>query len=169
MTVQAKQRPGPILRALYRAPLVAYRFGLAGREHWLGLRWILIETRGRRTGRRHAVLVDLLGEEPESGRHFVQSAYGGSADWVRNVEANRRLQAQVGTERFAARLESVEPMTARRVMLAYRSAHPLYSPFIAWILGYHGPLRSAEEVAEWLVAKFGMLAIVREAERSQAD
>jgi deazaflavin-dependent oxidoreductase (nitroreductase family) len=155
-------RPGRLLRAFYGAPLVAYRLGLAGREHWIGMHWILIVTRGRRSGREHAVLLDLLGEDPSRRRYYVQAAYGRQADWVRNIEAHPGFEAQVGTERFAARMETVPEEEARAVMLAYVRAHSFYSPFIARMLGYPGPTRDAKAVADWLVEKFGMLAIVRE-------
>ncbi len=154
-------RPSPLQRALFRAPLVAYRLGLAGREHWIGMRWILIVTRGRRSGREHAVLLDRLGEDPTRGRYYVQAAYGRDADWVRNVETHPGFEAQVGTERFAARLEPVPDEEARAVMLAYVRSHALYSPFIARMLGYPGSMRDAEAVAGWLVDRFAMLAIVR--------
>jgi len=155
-------RPGKLLRALYRAPLVAYRLGLAGREQWIGMHWILIVTRGRRSGREHAVLLDLLGEDASRGRYYVQAAYGREADWVRNIEAHPRFEAQVGTERFPARMESAPAEEARAVMLAYVRAHSFYSPFIARMLGYPGSLRDPEAVAEWLVQRFGMFAIVRD-------
>src|SRR5437762_3546307 len=124
-------RPGPLMRALYRAPLVAYRLGLAGREHWIGMHWILIVTRGRRSGRVHSVLLDRLGEDPTGRRYYVQAAYGRDADWVRNVEAHPDFEAQVGTERFPARMETVPDAEARAVMLAYVRGHSLYSPLIA--------------------------------------
>jgi hypothetical protein len=58
---------------------------------------------------------------------------------------------------------------ARAVMLAYVRAHALYSPFIARMLGYPGAMRDAQAVADWLVDRFAMLAIVRASElrRSQ--
>ncbi|MGH7896451.1 MAG: nitroreductase/quinone reductase family protein [Candidatus Binatia bacterium] len=150
------------MRMIYRLPLAAYRFGLAGREHWLGMHWVLIVTTGRRTGRTHAVLVDRLGEDPARGRYFVQAAYGRRADWVRNVEAHPVFDAEVRGQRFRARMEEAEPREAARVMLEYVRAHPWYSPGIAWMLGYRGSLRSAEAVAAWLVENFGMFVIVRQ-------
>jgi deazaflavin-dependent oxidoreductase (nitroreductase family) len=161
MPPEGKSRPSAWLRAIYRMPLAAYRLGLAGREHWLGMRWVLIVTEGRRSGRPHAVLVDLLGEDAARGRYFVQAAYGRRADWVRNIEAHPVFDAQIGRQRFRARMEEAEPPEATRVMLEYVRAHRWYSPGIAWMLGYRGSLGSAEAVAAWLVEKFGMLVLVK--------
>jgi len=155
------KKPARWLRAIYRMPLAVYRLGFAGSERWLGMHWLLITTTGRRSGRPHRVLVDLLGHDPARGRYFIQAAYGRRADWVRNIEVHPVFEAQVGRERFRARMEEAERQEAERVMLDYVRAHPLYSPGIAWMLGYRGSLRSAESVAAWLVATFGMLAIVR--------
>jgi deazaflavin-dependent oxidoreductase (nitroreductase family) len=154
-----KPPPGRWLRALYRAPLAVYRAGAGGLERRLGMRWILLRTRGRKTGRPHEVLVDVLGED--RGRHYVQAAYGRRADWVRNAEAAGRFEAEVGRDRFAATLEPVEEGEARRILRAYVASHPVYSPFVAWMLGYRGPLREPGAVADWLVERFGLLAIVR--------
>ena len=159
MSAEIEAPPARWLRILYRVPVGLYRLGAGGLIRAVGLRWILVITRGRKSGREHAVVLDLLGEEGD--RHYVQAAYGRRADWLRNVEAAGDFVAQVGRRRFAARLEYVAGDEARRIMLAYLDAHPFYSPFIAWMLGYRGPLRSFPTVADWLIARFGMLAIVR--------
>ena len=159
MTSHGNPRPGPWLRLLYRVPVGLYRLGAAGGERALGLSWILLVTRGRKTGREHPVMLDLLGVEGD--RHYVQAAYGEHADWRKNIEAAGNFDAQVGREHFQARLEVCDAHEARRVMLAYIEAHPFYSPLIARMLGYRGPLREPEAIASWLVDRFGLLAIVR--------
>jgi len=158
MSSHGNPRPGLWLRLLYRVPVALYRAGAAGWETALGLAWILIVTRGRKTGREHAVMLDLLGVEGD--RYYVQAAYGERADWRKNIAAAGEFEAQVRADRFDARLEACDEREARRVMLAYVEAHPTYSPFIAWMLGYRGP-REPESIAGWLVARFGLLAIVR--------
>lgn len=161
MSSSPRKRPSRLMSLIYRASLRAYRAGLGGREHWIGMRWILIETIGRRSGRPHSVLVDLLGEDPTEGRFFLQSAYGVTSDWVRNAQANERFWAEVGGARFEACLESVDDETARHILSAYVGAHPVYSPCIAWMLGYDGPLGAHGQIANWLVDRFGMLAVIR--------
>src|ERR1044072_10777 len=111
-------RPGPVMKVVYRAPLVAYRLGLAGGEHWIGMHWLALTTRGRKSGREHTVLLDLIGEDRQRRRYYVQAAYGRDADWVRNAEARGTIDAQVGIERFTARLEMEAADEARAVMLA---------------------------------------------------
>src|SRR5262249_44181662 len=119
MSPEANPPPGRWLRGLYRAPLALYRHGGAGWEAWIGWRWILVITRGRKTGREHAVLLDLIGQNQNDERFFVQAAYGRRADWVLNAEAAGELEAQVGRRRFVARMEWVADEEARRVMRAY--------------------------------------------------
>jgi deazaflavin-dependent oxidoreductase (nitroreductase family) len=128
------------------------------------MRWILVATRGRQSGKPHEVLVDLLGEDVAPERYFVQAAYGRSADWVRNIEAHGSFEAQVGRDRFAATLVTLSGKEAREVMMRYLRAHPLYSPLIAWMLGYRGSLGKKDDVADWLVESFGMFAVLRQAQ-----
>jgi deazaflavin-dependent oxidoreductase (nitroreductase family) len=166
MGPQGNPRPGFWLRLLYRLPVELYRSGAAGWESAIGLSWILLVTRGRKTGREHAVMLDLLGAVGD--RYYVQAAYGEAADWRKNIEAAGEFEAQVGSDRFDARLEVCDDSEADRIMLAYVKAHPIYSPSIAWMLGYRGSLREPESVARWLVERFGMLAVVRLPEEPEA-
>ncbi len=153
-------RPEWWMRRLYRALLWSYDHGLAGREERLGLAWVLLETRGRRTGRLHRVLVDRLGSSSDGRRHFLQSAYAES-DWFKNARAAGNFSAEVRGERFDATLEIVDGATAHAVMLAYVRAHPRYAPFIARQLGAPPGLRDPEALSGWLVERFGMLAVRR--------
>lgn len=74
----------PPLRWLLRMPILLYGLGLG----WLlGGRFVLLTVRGRKTGLSRPVVLEVLGPDPQTGGLFVASAWGGSAQWLRNLEA----------------------------------------------------------------------------------
>lgn len=152
--------PAPAVRWLYRAPICIFRAGLAGWMRYVIVEWILITTRGRRTGRPHSVLVDLLARDPGSGALYVQSAYGRRSDWVRNVEATPEVEVRLRGRDVEARVSPVPREEALRAIEGYIAAHPVYSRLIAWFLGYRGELVSSTALRDWLAGNFMTFVIV---------
>jgi deazaflavin-dependent oxidoreductase (nitroreductase family) len=151
------RRPIGLRRAFFRMPVPLFRrFGGAMRA--LGFPWIEVTTRGRKSGRPHTVLLDCLYEEPATGRYFVQAAFGMSADWVKNALAAGTIEASLGGERFAAKLEVVPTEEAKSVAEKVLAAHPLYIRVIALFMGQRD--LSAAGLARWAVG-FPTLAIRR--------
>ncbi len=106
------QRPGRIVRGLFKAGARVYRGPLA---RFMGAySMLLLTTTGRRSGlpRRTALTF-----QPLDGRYLVLAGMGTRSDWYRNLLAQPRVEVRIGARRFAARAEPVlEP--ARRRMLA---------------------------------------------------
>lgn len=160
MSARGGRKPTPGLRRLYRAPVGLFRAGLAGWIRYVAAEWILITTRGRRTGRPHAVLVDLLSREPGSGTFYVQAAYGRRSDWVRNIEATPEVQIRFRGRDLEGRASALRREEALRVIDEYIRAHPVYSRLVARFLGYRGGIVSATALRDWLAERFLTLVIV---------
>ena len=94
-----------------------------------------ITTVGRRTGKHHSVMVDVLRHDPEDDVYFVQSAYGAGADWVRNIKVNPVFEVQVGRRRFKAVAEWVLGPQASEVLLEYIDDHRLYARAVMLAIG----------------------------------
>jgi deazaflavin-dependent oxidoreductase (nitroreductase family) len=156
-------RPSGLMRFLFRAPVPFFRRGLGGGFRALGLPWIELTTRGRKSGRAYTVLLDSLHEDPATGRYFVQSAYGMKADWVRNALAQGTFEAAVGRDRFSATLEPVSDEEARAVADAVRGKHPIYARLVALTMGHRD--LSAAGLARWAEG-FPTLAIRRASENT---
>lgn len=62
---------------------------LAGRAPW----WVLLETRGRRTGQPRTT--PLARGPAEPGVVWVNSVHGRHADWVRNLEADPEVRIRL--------------------------------------------------------------------------
>lgn len=74
---------------------------------------VLIETRGRRTGRTVRVAVGFL-EEPDGS--LLVAAGDPDADWARNLEADPRCRVTVGDRAWDAVAEPLEREAAGRAV-----------------------------------------------------
>jgi deazaflavin-dependent oxidoreductase (nitroreductase family) len=107
-------------RWLLRAPIPLLRH--AG--PLLGRRFVLLEHRGRRTGRRRYVVLEVVHREP--GALMVISGHGAAAQWYRNITADPRVRISSGGLRQAAAV--ARPLPAEHgaaILESYRHHHPL--------------------------------------------
>jgi hypothetical protein len=69
-------RPGGFLRWLFRGPVLMYRLGMGG---WIGKRFLLLTTTGRRTGKLHVVALE-YSYNPTDGTYQVMAGWGDKTD-----------------------------------------------------------------------------------------
>lgn len=120
-----------IPRRLARAPIALYRHGFG----WLlGTRFMMLEHRGRTTGRPRYVVLEVLCRRP--GQLVLVSGYGHESQWFRNVSADPVVRVWTGGVRGAAARASVLPAQDVRVRLeSYRHEHPRAAAGLGRILG----------------------------------
>lgn len=118
MSTQDKppRRPGLVARWFFRAPVALYRIGLGG----LMPTQLLLTTVGRRSGRPHRAVVDILEHDGATGTYYVGSAYGANADWYRNLKANPAVRVQIGRRMFAAQAGILDDERAAELVLKSR-------------------------------------------------
>lgn len=93
----AGRRPGRLGRRLLRAPTRLYDWN-AG---WLlGRRFLRLTHIGRRTGRRHRTMLEVIGTRPADEEFVVIAGLGRSAEWYRNLQAHGAVEVAVGRQRF---------------------------------------------------------------------
>jgi hypothetical protein len=135
----ARQRPGPLRRLIFRLPLLLDRLGWRGPERLMarliGVEWIVLETRGRRSGRTHTVVLDIVGRDSARDVYYVQPAYGSRADWARNAMSAPSV-ARVGCRRAVVRLREATGSEGAEVVLRFVRGHPRYARLIVWFVGY---------------------------------
>jgi deazaflavin-dependent oxidoreductase (nitroreductase family) len=124
----------PVRRVVFRTPLLLHRLGVRGVERLLGIDWMLLTTIGRRTGRPHEVLVDVIGHDDASGSYYVSPADVRS-DWVRNVHARPQVKASVRGRDFRAHVEDVTGPEGARVLLRFIREHAWYARIVMWFVG----------------------------------
>lgn len=118
-------------RAIVRAPIALYRLGLGG---LLGRRFMLLEHRGRRSGKVRQVVLETLSVSGEV--IHVVSGYGKESQWLRNLRADPRVRVTCGwAQPRVARAQILPPGQAVVVLEAYRRRHPMAARALALALG----------------------------------
>jgi len=80
--------------------------------------WVLLTTRGRKTGLPREVLLPCTRFD---GTILVMSTYGERSDWMRNLRRDPRVQVTHRGRTLAARAEVVEDLQRKRALV---TAHP---------------------------------------------
>ena len=96
--------------------------------------WVLLTTRGRKTGLPREVLLPC---ERSSDSIIVISTYGWRSNWIRNLKADPSVQVTCAGLVLRAHAEIIEDEKAKRALI---SAHPFFpvAPFV-WV---HAVLRT---------------------------
>jgi len=121
-------RPAPLppwLKRMYAVPGRVYDLGL-GRV--FGHRFVRIEHVGRRTGRIHHAVVEVLHYDPVTGEAVVMAGYGPGADWVRNVEAAAGARLDFGRGPRPAAYRVLDVDEAMATYQDYERRHPFIRP-----------------------------------------
>lgn len=108
-----------VQRAVHRAPIALYRWGLGG---LLGRRFVLLTHTGRRTGASRQVVLEVVGRH--DGGYLVASGYGPRAQWFRNIVADPRVRFQVGRHRHTGEARPLPPDESGRCLAEYARRHP---------------------------------------------
>jgi deazaflavin-dependent oxidoreductase (nitroreductase family) len=122
-----RQRPSALLKIFFRIPLFLHKLGFVGWERIIGAQWMLITTIGRKSGKRRQAMVDILLHDGQTDTYYILSAYGSSADWVRNIQTNPRFEAQVGRRKFTARATTLSEESAGEMLVQFHRRKPAYT------------------------------------------
>lgn len=132
-------------RWLYRLPLLLRRAGIRGYERILGIDWIAVTTRGRRSGRPHTVVLDVIGRDEGADTWYVSPANGRRSEWVRNALADPDVTVEVGRRRAAARARDATGAEGAEVFLRFLRDHPRYARLVARLVDFADMTRAADD------------------------
>jgi deazaflavin-dependent oxidoreductase (nitroreductase family) len=126
------------LQSLLRLPDLLYRYGLGC---MLGRRFLRLMHVGRRTGRRHTTVLEVVRHDPRHSEFVVVSGFGSRADWLRNIEAGNQIEVTVGRRTFVAGHRRLDREEAFAAMADYerrnQAVGPLVRRVLSWLLGWH--------------------------------
>ena len=116
------ERPSGFAKWMLHAPTYVYRARLG---FVFGHRFVMIEHRGRTSGRRYRTVVEVAGHNPDDHEFVCTSGRGVRSDWYRNLRAGGLDAVWVGSRRHGdATVRFLEPTEAATYMRTYEDAHP---------------------------------------------
>jgi len=111
-----------IQRGLLRAPSGLYDHHLG----WLlGRRLLRLTHRGRRSGRIHRTVLEVIEHDPTTCESVVVSGPGPRADWYRNIRVEPALRVETGRLDYRPQQSFLTPEEARATAQRFACAHPL--------------------------------------------
>ena len=137
---------------LLRAPSYLYRARLG---FLFGQRFLMIEHRGRRSGRLHRTVIEVAGRLDDPPGYVCTSGTGPNADWYRNLQAGGLEAVWVGSATHAASVRFLAPDEAATVMAGYERAHPKTAAKLCDVMGV-----SYDGTREGLVEMMGRIPMV---------
>jgi deazaflavin-dependent oxidoreductase (nitroreductase family) len=90
----------------------------------MGKRFLMIEHRGRRSGKLYRTVIEVAGRHRDEEEWIVTAGFGPKSDWYLNLQAGTLEAVWIGSRRHAANVRFLEPIEAGDVMGAYEQAHP---------------------------------------------
>lgn len=149
-----------IPRALARAPIPLFRWG-AGRL--LGPRLMLLEHRGRTSGLRRYVALEVLERGP--GVLVLVSGYGPGSQWFRNVRADPAVRVWTGTVEADPAVAEIMPADEVVERLErYRRTNPHLATALGTTLGIPA-LTSSEPLPPDIAETLPLVRVRRRPER----
>lgn len=133
--VLSRSRPPKFLP--WSAKLVngAYKLGLG----WLfGRRLIRITHRGRKTGRLHRSVAEVVHYDPRSRESVVFAGWEGRTDWYRNLRATSALAVETGGARYTPHQRFLTEDEVERTLVSYaRQHHTVAGLLLGRLVGIH--------------------------------
>ncbi len=96
-----ERTPKFLLRLIHWPPQIVYALGLGP---LMGRLVLLLTTTGRKSGKPRVVPLQY---EEIDGKFYLGSSRGEKADWVRNIQANPKVEVRVKARRFTGMAEVV--------------------------------------------------------------
>ncbi len=131
------------------------RLYLSGRGWIVGWLILLLEHKGRRTGRTYATPLQY---EKIREDYYVGAARGRRADWYRNIQADPAVHVRIGKREFDGLAEVVREPQRIADFLQYRlRRHPLMVGLMMKL--HHLPMRPSRQQLEELAAGLAVVVI----------
>jgi deazaflavin-dependent oxidoreductase (nitroreductase family) len=125
---------------LLRLPVWIYRCHLS----WLlGNRFLLLTHVGRKTGKAHQTVVEVVHYSQGSRTFYVVSGWGEKSNWYRNTLVHPEVIIQIANKSIPSFARKVSPDEGEEIMLTYAKLHPFALRMLSKVMNY--PLDGSEE------------------------
>jgi deazaflavin-dependent oxidoreductase (nitroreductase family) len=151
-----EHRPNALQKFFFKVPVFMHKIGFGGWEKLIGAEWMLITTRGRKSGKPRDAMVDVMDYDAASDTYFIEAAYGDRADWYKNMQANPVFEARVGRRKFKATATPLSNEGAGELMVKFFRRKPAYTRSVMAMVGMKF---ESEEELRVLGSKLTLLAV----------
>src|SRR5262249_32692968 len=97
-------------------------------------RFLLLTHRGRRSGRLHRTMLEVLHWHGGQHEAVVIAGFGPRAQWLRNVLAGGAVEVRIGRERWPAVARPLDTAEASAVLADYERRNRLVRPLVHRLL-----------------------------------
>jgi deazaflavin-dependent oxidoreductase (nitroreductase family) len=138
---------------VFAAPNAVYERGLG---RLLGHRFLQLTHTGRRTGKSHRVVLEVLRYDARTGEAVVICGFGPTSDWLRNLRAGGPASVSFGRGPRPATWRELDEDESVEVLAAYERRYGFARPLLRRVLGalggfeYHGTDEDRRRVARAL-------------------
>jgi len=116
------KKPRGFLLCIFRLPIWLYRIRLG----WvLGERFLLLAHTGRKSGRLHQTIIEVVRHDRETDTYFVASGFGYNSDWFLNIKQNPNVAITINRRTLTVRARLLSESKAAKELLNYANRHPI--------------------------------------------
>jgi len=120
-------------------------------------RFLMLTHIGRKSGRPHQTVIEVVQHDKETDTYYVVSGWGEKSDWYQNIQKNPSVIIHLGSHKFQAAAKFTPLAKAIEVMEAYVRDHPVaFTELSLLVLGER--MRPGKEAAQQLAEKMPMVA-----------
>lgn len=125
--------PSGLLRILFRIPVYFYRVGLG----WMfGKRFVLINHTGRKTGKQHQAVAEVVELEKETGNVIIVAGYGERTQWYKNLKKQLETTIQIGNQKYIVTIELISPHDGENIIARYLDKYGKLTGQLFSMIGY---------------------------------
>lgn len=129
----SKYPPSGPLRILFRIPVYFYRAGLG----WMfGKRFVLINHVGRKTGKQHQAVVEVVELEKGTGNVIVVAGYGEQTQWYKNLREQPKTAIQIGNQKHTVSIDLLGPDDGENIIARYLGKYGKLTGQLFSMIGY---------------------------------
>ena len=105
-------------------------------DGYLGHRFLLLTHQGRKSGKSHQTVLEVVSYDRSTGESTVMSAYGLRADWYQNIMAHPALAVQTAGRRYVPEQRLLDAQERYVALATYERRYALAFRAVMKYLGY---------------------------------
>jgi deazaflavin-dependent oxidoreductase (nitroreductase family) len=126
-------KPSGLLKWVFNLPILLYHAHLG----WLlGHRFLLLTHQGRKSGKAHQTVLEVVSYNRSTGESTVMSAYGRRSDWYQNIMAHPALAVQTAGRQYVPQQRLLDAQERFLALSTYERRYRRAFRAVMTYLGY---------------------------------